>query len=275
MGLFLCGVAVALNRLGPANDFLEQLALAFSLTGQTLFTIGFFEIFDEVIPVAMLLIVLEVFLLVAYRDYLHRFISTLVIVGAILAIIADIDVLEILYGFIFGLGLVGVMVSWQQYRLWAKGWAEWIAPISSAVIVSFLGLLVLPQIDDLDLGLWWLTALLLLGLLLFLIVEIGRDLGFRPRDPILLALMLACIILFIPAMRMPGILGAIIVLLLGFWRSNRFLLGLAACFLVFYLGAYYYSLTWTLLMKSIVLIATGGILFLLRYALQYLTSFSE
>ena len=64
---------------------------------------------------------------------------------------------------------------------------------------------------------------------------------------------------------MPGILAALLVLTLGFWRNSRDLMALAAIFLVFYIWAYYYSLEWTLLAKSLVLLGSGIILLALRY----------
>jgi uncharacterized membrane protein len=74
-------------------------------------------------------------------------------------------------------------------------------------------------------------------------------------------------LLIFPSTRMPGILGGLLVLLLGYWRDDRSMLGLGMVFWVFFLGAYYYTMELDLLEKSIALLATGLLLFLLRHIL--------
>jgi uncharacterized membrane protein len=68
----------------------------------------------------------------------------------------------------------------------------------------------------------------------------------------------------LPALWTPGILAAVIVIVLGFRRGNRLLLGLGAAFLVVFLIAFYYYLDVTLLVKSLLLLATGLLLLGLR-----------
>ena len=59
-------------------------------------------------------------------------------------------------------------------------------------------------------------------------------------------------------------LVAVIVLLLGYWRANTLLMGLATVFLLFFLSAYYYNLEITLLNKSYILLGTGAVLLVVR-----------
>jgi uncharacterized membrane protein len=74
------------------------------------------------------------------------------------------------------------------------------------------------------------------------------------------------VLLAIPAHQTPGILAAIIVLTVGFWRGNLLLMGLATAFLAGFLTAYYYNLDFTLLVKSFILMGTGVLLLALRLA---------
>ncbi|HEY83753.1 MAG TPA: DUF4401 domain-containing protein [Chloroflexi bacterium] len=270
-GLLFCAIAVGLKRPGSRNDFLEQLGLALSLAGQVLFVVGLGSLWEEVVPVALALIVLEILLLWAYPDILHRFISTIIIVGALLAIILNQDMLEATHILIFALSVIAFILYWQENRLLLTGLRELTRPVSYGIAVSLLGLLILPLIEDADVRWWQLTAALLLGVLLFLVWQIAADLGLASRSEVMIWLAAGCVALFIPAIRMPGILGALIILLLGFWRNNRLLIGLASVFLVFYLGAIYYVLEWTLLEKSFALLVTGLVLFLLRYVLLRFT----
>ncbi len=267
LGLIFCAIAVGLNRFGPSNDYLRQLGLALSLTGQILFIVGFASLVDfEIIPTAFGLIVLEIILLWIYQSRLHRIISTLVILGAILAILLDLDTREMVHILIFALAIGLVSTYHNESRLLIAGMEDLIKPVNFGISFFLLGLLTLPLLDDFDLR-WWITAVLLTTVLIFLIIQIVRDLGLGLRSGAVPWLLAGCGVLLIPAIRMPGILGALIVLLLGFWRNTRLLVGLSGLFLVFYLSAYYYSLEWTLLVKSFALMGTGVILFLLRYSL--------
>jgi uncharacterized membrane protein len=57
----------------------------------------------------------------------------------------------------------------------------------------------------------------------------------------------------------PAVTGALLFVVLGFDRRRTGLVALAAVFLVGFLGVYYYSLSLTLLQKSVVLVASGGV----------------
>jgi hypothetical protein len=270
-GLVFCAIAVGLNRLGPRNDFLAQLGLALSLTGQILFMIGLFDLSDyELVPTALGLMFLEIILLWLYHDRLHRVISTLAIPGAILAILLEQDMMAGVHILTLALGAGIVAIQYKESDLLIARLDELIRPVSYGVAIFLLGLLILPMWDDFDVH-WWITAVLLLAILVILVCLIVADLGLGLLSGAVPWLVAGCLILLIPAVRTPGILGALIILLLGFWRNNRLIIGLSALFLVFYLGAYYYSLEWTLLVKSFALMGTGAILFVLRYILLKFT----
>ncbi len=57
----------------------------------------------------------------------------------------------------------------------------------------------------------------------------------------------------------PAVSGALLFVVLGFDRRRTGLVALAAVFLIGFLGLYYYSLSLTLLQKSIVLAASGAV----------------
>ena len=268
VGLVFCAIAVGINRLGPRNPFLGQLGLALSLAGQILFLIGLYSILNyEVVLTALGLIIMELVLVWLYNSGLHRVISTLAILGGVLAIFLDLEILErAIHIFVFVLAAGIVALHYRENHLLIAGLEDLIYPINIGIAVFLLGLLILPLSDAFDIK-WWVTAVLLSATLIFLVLQIVKDLGLGLRSGAVPWLLAGCVVLFIPATRMPGILSALIVLLLGFWRNNRLLIGLAAVFFVFYLGAYYYSLEWTLLVKSFALMGTGVIMFLLRYFL--------
>ncbi len=71
----------------------------------------------------------------------------------------------------------------------------------------------------------------------------------------------------LPLLMTPGITAAILVLVLGFQRGQRVLMGLALVFLAVFLIAFYYHLDVTLLVKSGILAASGIVLLGMRWAL--------
>ena len=276
LGLAFCALAAGLAWWKPRSDFLGQLALALSLAGQILFVIGlasqssslaralFGDPWEwELTLTAIGLIILELVLLLVYRTRLHRLISALVIYGALLAILFEWDALTWVHGYLFLLAAGFVALQVFDLRLLAGGMGELAQPVTYATALFLLGLLLLPLFDEGDLD-WRITALLLGLVLLALGWRVLLSLGWGLRSGAGLFLLAGCVLLCIPALRMPGILAALIVLLGGFWRGNRLLVGLAAVFLVFYVGAYYYSLEWTLLVKSLALMGAGVLLLALR-----------
>jgi hypothetical protein len=267
-GLLLVGVAAAIKILGPNNDFLTQLGLALSLTGQIRFILGSGGLFGDSILVPILVIVLEVALIAVYNDRTHRFLSTMIIIATLFYIIVDQDVPELVHVLIFALALLTVVLYQRERQFQVSRRHDLFYPVRIGTSFSLLVLLILPLIGDWDFPTWWITTVLLSAVLIYAIWEITADLQIRWDSGVLLWVLLTGLILIIPAVRMPGVVGAAILLLLAFWRNDRLLLGIAAVFLFFYVGAFYYSLAWTLLQKSLTLIATGGLLLLLRYLTQ-------
>jgi uncharacterized membrane protein len=72
--------------------------------------------------------------------------------------------------------------------------------------------------------------------------------------------LLAGLAVVIVAWPIPGVIVALLVLLLAFAAGQRVLMGLAILALLFALGHYYYSLQSTLLAKAAALFATGVLL---------------
>jgi hypothetical protein len=215
--------------------------------------------------------ILESILIWLHRDTVLRFLSTLVIVIFFLVLIFDQTTYDSLHVLIFALAIGALTIRLMESRLKLTGLGEMLMPVAGAMTFSFLGILTLPLMDEFNLN-WQITAVTFFVLLLFLLSRIALDLGYTLQNRVVIALTIGCVLLLIPALRMPGILAALLVLILGFWRNSRDLMGLAAIFLVFYIWAYYYSLEWTLLAKSLVLLSSGIILLILRYFVVRLTS---
>jgi hypothetical protein len=78
----------------------------------------------------------------------------------------------------------------------------------------------------------------------------------------------AAIVIALCGLVAPGISAAILVLALGFANGNRVLMGLGLLAFGGYLSHFYYQLSSTLLVKSIVLTGTGVALLALRWTIE-------
>ena len=107
LGLLLTPMAVVL-RWSTRTEFLRQLALAMSFTGQALIVGGVGDATDVTLA-ALSALALEVVLVVVYPDSLHRFVSVLLAVLASVVLIYDQDIPNAMHALIVALG-IGVAI---------------------------------------------------------------------------------------------------------------------------------------------------------------------
>jgi hypothetical protein len=272
-GMVMVFGAILVRRSDP-GEFLKQLAFAASLSGQVLILIGSNP--HDAVTVATLLLLMQGMLIVFYADQTHRVLSTLIATSAI-------EVLFFEWKWAYGtpvlagvMGIVSIHLWWKESAYVAVRLERLARPVAYGLVLSMLGLL-LPSMfpafitNDTMLRLFgaqsWITAALLGVGLLYLVHLLLDEYGLPALAPPPLAIYGAALLLVVPGQRAPGLLGALIVLLLGFRHGNRVLMGIALLFLAVFLSAYYYNLSISLLMKSAALAGSGAILLGLRWLL--------
>lgn len=270
VGFIFCLVAIGLKWLTRRSVFAGQLALAVSLAGQALFIGGLTSEIDNISITLLITILFEGVLLIFYPDKLHRFLSTLVICGAIFWLFIDLEIQEVSH-LVLILLAVGTVLLWlYEARLIVTPLRQFYRPVGYALPVAMFGFLLLSFSEEMEIKWWWLSAGGLLLVLFYLEYLILRQQGLGLQTKIVPWLLAGTLILIIPAFQTPGILAALIGLLLGFQggREARLLLGLSIAFLAVFLIGYYYNLNLTLLTKSFVLMGTGLIFLGLRYSVS-------
>lgn len=269
LGAVLVVIAVVLRRLTRHSIFWGQLAFAVVLAGQGLLIAGVGSREFDITMTALFVVLLEVVIFALYPDALHRMLSVMAITGAITVILYEQDLRALIHGLIFLLA-VGTVAVWQQeFRLLASRWFPVRAPLGYGLALSLFALCLLTLVDYYGVTLWWQSAAGLALVLLYLAYRLLGELDRPLVSPVGLWALVAVALLLVPAYQTPGILAAMIVLLLGFWRNNVLLMGLATLFLLFFLSAYYYNLDITLLNKSYILMGTGVVLLALRFAFHW------
>ncbi|MEZ4728278.1 MAG: DUF4401 domain-containing protein [Caldilineaceae bacterium] len=264
-GAVLTVVAIVLKRLVRNSIFWGQLAFAVILAGQGLLIGGFAWWSENATPTALFVVGLEVVVFALYPDALHRMVSILAITGALAFVLYDQEMPELIHGLTLLLAAGAVTVWQQEFRLLTSRWFPFRAPLGYGLVLSLFGVCLLSLLGEYGVTYWWVSAVVLALVLLYLAFTLLQELGRPLLSPVGLWAVGAVVLFFLPAYQTPGILAAVIALLLGYWRANTLLTGLATLFLLFFLSAYYYNLDITLLNKSYILMGTGAVLLVVRF----------
>lgn len=265
VGLILCAVAVGLRLAVGRVSWLAQVPLALSLAGELMVFAGLlfqnFSSGDDGLNVALIAIVLlELALIVVYRDRLHRFLSVWIIAAALCGLLITNDLP-------LGAALLAAGLGWAAALLWAResGFARRDAlarPIAYGLVVGLFTCLIILAGDGAPLE--WPASI---GLALALAYAAWSLLAAASPQA-RLAGVAGALLLLAPAWHSPGILAAALVLVVGFSRGSRILIGLGGLFLAGFIGHFYYSLDATLLLKSLYLAGAGLLLLGARAVIQ-------
>ncbi|MEX2496439.1 MAG: DUF4401 domain-containing protein [Woeseia sp.] len=280
LGIGLVVAAVALRKQSD-NDFLVQSALAGSLAGQAMLAWGIADLTggNEELLCAMIIAISAVLFFV-FPDRIHRVLSVLFAASALTALIylLEMNALVPVLGPAFAGALV--MVQEKRSRLIAGGFGELVRPLENGLMLSAFGCLMLSTVYVLpELGLDfvvyprpWISTVLLGALFLYVGSRTWPPLlehAGKAAAPGVYALMVLVIAV---AWAVPGLLLALIVVMLGAATGNRSFVGAGIAFLTLFITAYFYAIETTMLTKSITLIATGATILLARSVLLHLLS---
>lgn len=277
-GSILMVSTIFLYQVRPKSLFLKQFALALNLVGQVLFILG--VSFDEkdIFTAALTTLILEIIILVVYWDAIARFLAVILATLAGLVLFYDA---KIYWGIhivvlVASIGATGCWLGENNF-LTHKMTAKLYQPLGYGWVVVLLMMLlpsILPSIEEIPIISWWISTLGLLLLLLsveYYLLYFNDVQIHSPQSYLILGGTLFVTLFLYQA---PGIIAAVLVMILGFQQSHRVLMGLAIIFLAIFLVAYYYHLPVTLLMKSMTLMGTGLAMLGFYWILKYLQSTS-
>jgi uncharacterized protein DUF4401 len=277
VGVFACGIASAIFRKLPENDFAGQFAFAVSLAGQALIVFGIADTVGSksVAVVGIVVAVMQAALYFLVPNYVHRIWAAASGACALAMALADMGLLAITPALV----LVAFAWVWLKEFDFAKqgslvragGYGLALAAVVIAVMHgerSIAWILDQPKTPVGGLIGVWIGAALTGAALLWAVLQLLA----RESVPLDSAqgkiAMIGAIILAAATLKAPGIGPAAAVLVIGFANGNRVLAGLGILALLGYLSHYYYSLQLTLLEKSGVLASTGIALLAARLLLH-------
>jgi len=283
LGLFLIATSYLLLNSKEDALFLQHVALSISLSGQALVSFALFQwsdyhAFGDPLP-WLGLAGLELLLMIAMPDYLHRVFSAGVFGVAMIfgmhCLGAGALVIPLLLGSVTWLGLHEYDQSNTIFLRQAIGWGLSLALLWSAAWGHAVNRYIFFDHHREYVGLDhpWIAALLSGGVLVYLVFVMTRENEDAGLQRIFALVFVALVALL--SVWMPGLSVALTLLILGFARGNLLLIGLSIATLLWATGHFYYALHTTLLIKSALLVGTGIALLILYTAFHYALSNKE
>lgn len=236
VGGMLIVAAVGMRRVWRGL-FAEQLALALSVAGHVIVFIGM----DEVQGAAMAACVLAAVLYRLYPDGLHRFLSSTTALMLLLMWATTDD---------SGLGLDALLLAEVAALALLQSRPALMYALAASIPVTIL--VIQSYVSPIP------AAVILTGALVALAWWAVPEMDPRVRRLLYGATVL------LGALSTPGILAAIALLVLGYARGDRVLMGIALIFLPVFIVYFYYNLEIGLGVKSYVLMGSGITLLVLR-----------
>lgn len=280
MGVVLVVGAVIARGISD-NDFMSQMALAVSLAGEALIVFAMFQMSDSFEATAFSFILLEVVLIAFYIDQVHRFLSSASIVIVLAGLLFKWELQSFIHVIAIAGAAVFVTLVVKEKLYLAKGLARLLTPVKWGVLFGQLCVLMLsavyifPELMT-EIRFYpnpWVSSIGLSVIFLYLVFQISQDEKFPITQVNQIIITVVCLAVLVATSMAPGLIMALVILLLGFNNTDRILIGVAIAFFAIFLTAYFYGIEVSLLMKSIILMSTGAVLIIGKLILKaYLTS---
>ena len=255
---------IILSYTNKKTHHLDSISLSLSIIGQILLGIGIGTKSGGLKPVCYAGIIVQSIIYLVAQSYTQKFLSVILIPACLLGIIWNSAFSEATHFLIGALSITSVLI-WTgeiplQIRL--KKHPYFYVTTAYGLVLGLL-LILLISINNkffwVNISHWYITSLISFFSLTFLLYKsLCQNLGLR-RTTFWLTVIVIAVILS-PTAQTPGVITSLMVIVLGFAKSNRVLLTLGILFLAIYLISFYYSLQQTLLIKSIILMSTGALL---------------
>ena len=268
-------VVVTMLRQRAKLEFFQHLLLAFVLGAQLLLTFGLIESLRDALAVISGLILVQATLILTYPDRILRFLAVIAIVAELVFLIFDAKQYFTLHGLIVLLAAGAVWLAHAESKLFASAWANLQAPLYHAVLLSLMGVMlastlyVLPDwLHTRYFPMPWIASLTMGLIVLYVVQRILQRSVIPVRESIQLFVYVGTVGFILLSWRAPGLVTALLVMLLGFHYANCFVIGMAITFFGIFLAVFFYGIEVSLLHKSYTLMGTGALLLLGWYMLR-------
>lgn len=275
--IICCGAAFAIFRMASKGDFASQFGLATGLVGQVLFGVAIFKQFHSGEFIGyFLFFCVEVAFTLLMPNFLHRIFTTLAAVGAL-----SIGLVQAgLYGFALPLTAAGCALVWRGETRLATRSDLW-QPVGYGLALGLLQTATTSLLGGEMLSLFhrngngWFqrhgtevgTALVAI-VFMTVALQILRELNINSSSREGVAILCCAALVLAASFPAHGLAAASLILIIGFAGGNRILFGLGLLALASFLSHYYYQMSETLLVKSLILGVIGALLLAGRWGMR-------
>lgn len=285
IGAVFVALGVALDRQQQQQVFVQQLAFVFGVSGLLAVGWGLAEIFDYRNELAWficfgLVLCLHTLLI---NNRLSVFLNGLGIAFCISGLLylwhwlTIMPLIMLLLAILFCLNRVRQGVHYSRCVTLAYAFVSW--TLLAQGVLSLGGEdwdLFSETLGSLSIWSWLLPWSLSLLASLVLVRTLLLQQGIALNSPAAFSAIAAVVVIGILAVPLSGLSSAMLFILLGLQLRDKLMTALAIFSIPLFISAYYYSLTVSLLEKSLLLTALGALLLLARWALsRYLPTSSE
>jgi hypothetical protein len=268
-------VGAILVRRKSDNDFMVQSTLACSLAGQALLAYGVVALSngDEFEGVLSVVAILSCVMFFVFPDRIHRVLSVLIATTSLSILLYAWRLYAIVpvLGPAFAAALI--VLDGRQGALIEGGQGHLVRPLMTGMMLSAFGFLLLSTIYLLpelgvDIVMYprpWISTILLGVLFIYLAAKVWPQLAGKGDSLSALVLYGVMALVVAAAWAVPGLLLALIVVILGASSGNRVFMGAGISFLAVFIAAYFYGIEVTMLTKALTLTGTGAAVLLARW----------
>jgi len=272
LGIVLVAMAYFILK-SAASYFLEHLGLALSLAGQV--AVAYFLLIDE--QNWLIFGVFHLVLAVVMPNFIHRVFSVIFAaisfdVGLLMVGIADVlSSVALMTLVVFSLNefkylrfyqqmsavIYGLVIYWLTIRCFSSYIVDVLASLSNN-----RELLAFP---------YQISQVLFVIAIMFSVLMLMMSNKSSLRSPYIIATLVLALAVILLTLQATGISAAIIIILLGFSRSNRIMMAMGIIALLSYCSVYYYSMEQTLLYKSVIFLGIAVMMLIIRFAMTRFT----
>lgn len=278
MGLLIFGVLFVAGAIGITKIYdkiiMDTISVSFYIIGFILFGLGLEKqkVSEDIISI--IFIVLSLISLIIVQNYIISFVSILIINGSIVTLIITNDVGNLIYFYSSVLTVILTYIFLKEAKIItaSKILLRLYNPLRTALVFSFMSVFIFFSINrTFGISTFFptsayyilMSSVVIIAAIMYVLSHLFGTLNItKTQDKI--AVCVVCALLLLPAVYSPAILGAILIILLSFLVNYKGGLGVGIIAFIYFVSQYYYNLDFTLLTKSILLMASG-VLFLALY----------
>ncbi|OJJ23751.1 permease [marine bacterium AO1-C] len=266
-GLVFIVAALVLNKI--FNKFIiDTFSVSIYSIGFVLFVSGLLGMDTSNNIITLLVIGIAVIGLFITQNYVLSFISILIINGGLLHLVFVNEVYNLIHLYI---GVATLALTWcmlNEAKLLTLGtrMAKLYDPLRVGLIISLLyGLVIVGKKDWLlvSQNYNWISSAVIIPVVLY-VVNVISDIVAPQISKNKPGIYLLSILVLAPTVFAPSISGAILIILLTFLVNYKTGLIIGVIAFIYFISVYYYDLSFSLLIKSMLLFSSG-IVFLLFY----------